>query len=90
MYRLGKASSPCSVCLQGVDAADGGPAAGGPRLTCGLCGASIIVPASESLGCRSCGEPITASADGVKLCDGTVVHALCRTPSLRIPTTHPV
>jgi hypothetical protein len=24
------------------------------------------------------GEPIVSAADGVKLCDGTVLHALCR------------
>ena len=49
-----------------------------PGVTCGLCGG--IVAVSEPPRCEACGEQIRDAADGVKLCDGTIVHVLCRRP----------
>lgn len=67
----------CSVCLQLLDPGDDPAAPGRPGLTCGLCGAVIFLPASDALACQSCGEPIASPVEGVKLCDGKIVHTLC-------------
>jgi ribosomal protein S27E len=52
---------------------------GKPSLTCGLCGAVILLPNGDMLRCESCGQPIADAADGVKLCDGKIVHSICGT-----------
>jgi hypothetical protein len=47
-------------------------------VTCGLCGGLVSVAMRGALHCDSCGDPIVEAADGVKLCDGQIVHAVCR------------
>ena len=67
----------CSVCSQPLDPVDHPDSLGRPSLTCGLCGAVIFTPGSDVLPCQSCGQPILQAADGVKLCDGRIVHTVC-------------
>lgn len=67
----------CSVCAQATEHVDAVARPGGPGLTCGLCGATIALPSSDAAPCQACGEPILCAADGVKLCDGRIVHAVC-------------
>jgi hypothetical protein len=39
----------------------------------------ILLPNGDMLRCESCGQPIADAADGVKLCDGKIVHSICGT-----------
>jgi hypothetical protein len=69
----------CSVCSQVFEQADDSSSPGKPGLTCGLCGAVIVLSGTDRPPCQSCGEPIRSGADAVKLCDGRIVHAVCGT-----------
>jgi len=67
--------SGCSVCSPLAGSSEGTTAR--PGLTCGLCGGVIFLPVVSVPRCQSCGEPIVKAADGVKLCDGRMVHTVC-------------
>jgi hypothetical protein len=75
---LPRHSAPaCSVCEQSSDLSDRPTSSAFSLLMCGLCGAQIAVATDPGLRCDTCGERISPAASGVKLCDGTIVHADC-------------
>ena len=68
----------CSLCSPRVEPGDGASLVSRAEVTCGLCGGVVVLTTGELPECESCGERIRDTADGVKLCDGKIVHAVCR------------
>jgi hypothetical protein len=69
-------ATACSLCAQ--PSTDHFVAAWKPALTCGLCGGLISRPVSDQLRCQLCGDIIRSAAEGLQLCDGTILHTLCK------------